>query len=324
MNKTVDNPQFHTEKIAIVLATYNGAEYLKEQLDSLLAQTNQDWITYIHDDGSTDDTAAVIDEYVAKYPQKFVKIEGKSTGGAKQNFFYLLSAVDAPYLMCCDQDDVWLPEKVETTYQAMKELEKEEDGDKKPFLVFTELRVVDGRLQTIAERMSDYQQLDCTNTTLNRMLVQNVVTGCTMMINRTLREMLNGQNTGHKMNMDRIIMHDWWAALIATQFGKIRFLEQPQILYRQHEDNSVGAKQAGSLSYIRKRLQNIEDIKHSLLLTRVQAAEFEQCFGLWKDELVHGYAVIGEQSQRKRRLFYKKHDIQKTGKARKIGMWIWG
>ena len=99
MNKTVDNPQFHTEKIAIVLATYNGAEYLKEQLDSLLAQTNRDWITYIHDDGSTDDTAAVIDEYVAKYPQKFVKIEGKSTGGAKQNFFYLLSAVDAPYLM---------------------------------------------------------------------------------------------------------------------------------------------------------------------------------------------------------------------------------
>lgn len=319
MKNHVDNIQFHTDKIAILLAAYNGAQYLTEQLDSLLAQTNQDWITYIHDDGSTDGTVAVIDDYVARYPQKFVKIEGKSTGGAKQNFFYLLSAVDAPYLMCCDQDDVWLPEKVEVTYQAMKELEKEEAGDKKPLLVFTELRVVDGRLQTIAERMSDYQQLDCTNTTLNRMLIQNVVTGCTMMINCRLKDMML-----HYQNMEHIIMHDWWAALIAAKYGRLSYVEMPCICYRQHEDNSVGAKRAGSFEYIKKRLRNIDDIKKSLRLTRQQAAEFEQSFGLTNDELVHGYAVIGEQSRRKRRLFYKKHDIQKTGKARKIGMWIWG
>ena len=319
MKNHVDNIQFHTDKIAILLAAYNGAQYLTEQLDSLLAQTNQDWITYIHDDGSTDGTVAVIDDYVARYPQKFVKIEGKSTGGAKQNFFYLLSAVDAPYLMCCDQDDVWLPEKVEVTYRAMKELEKGEAGDKKPLLVFTELRVVDGRLQTIAERMSDYQQLDCTNTTLNRMLIQNVVTGCTMMTNRRLKDMML-----HYQNMEHIIMHDWWAALIAAKYGRISYVETPCICYRQHEDNSVGAKRAGSFEYIKKRLRNIDDIKKSLRLTRQQAAEFEQSFDLKNDELVHGYAVIGEQNRRKRRLFYKKHDIQKTGKARKIGMWIWG
>ena len=66
----------------------------------------------------------VIEEYTTKYPQKFVKVDGISTGGAKKNFFYLLSCVDAPYLMCCDQDDVWLPEKVEVTFQAMKQLEQ--------------------------------------------------------------------------------------------------------------------------------------------------------------------------------------------------------
>lgn len=318
MKHHVDNKQFHTDKIAILLATYNGGEYLSEQLDSLLAQTNSDWITYLHDDGSTDNTTTVIDDYVARYPQKFVKVEGKSTGGAKTNFFYLLSAVDAPYLMCCDQDDVWLPEKVETTYQAMKKLEAE-TGEDKPLLVFTELRVVDGKLGTVAERMSDYQQLDCTNTSLSRMLIQNVVTGCTMMMNRTLKDkMLQYQN------MDRIIMHDWWAAVIAAKFGRLHYVKTPCICYRQHTDNSVGAKHAGSLGYIRKRLQNIEDIKNSLRLTRVQAAELEESFGLSGDELVHGYAHLGEKSRGERRHFYRKYDIQKTGKARKIGFFLWG
>ena len=324
MENNVENVRYHTDRIAILLATYNGEQYLRDQLDSLLSQTCQDWVTYIHDDGSTDQTMKVIEEYTTKYPQKFVKVDGISTGGAKKNFFYLLSCVDAPYLMCCDQDDVWLPEKVEVTFQAMKQLEQEyeDSGNQEkeiPLLVFTELRVVDGKLNTIAERMSAYQQLACKDAKLSRMIIQNVVTGCTMMINRRLKDMML-----QYQNIEHIIMHDWWGAIIAARFGQIRFIPEPTICYRQHEDNSVGAKKAGSFGYIRKRLRNIDDIKKSLRLTRVQAAEFEQSFDLTNDELVHGYAVIGEQSRRKRMLFYKKHDIQKTGRARKIGMWIWG
>lgn len=324
MKNHVDNIQFHTDKIAILLAAYNGVQYLAEQLDSLLAQTNQDWITYIHDDGSTDGTVAVIDDYVARYPQKFVKIEGKSTGGAKQNFFYLLSAVDAPYLMCCDQDDVWLPEKVEVTYQAMKELEKEEAGDKKPLLVFTELRVVDGRLQTIAERMSDIQQLECTRNRVEDIAVQNYVTGCTMMINRRLREMLNGRSASHKLDMKAVIMHDWWCALIAAEFGKMKFIDRPQILYRQHGDNSVGAKNVASAGYAAAKLARFYEIKESLVLTRMQAGEFEKCFELSDKHVVSRYARIGSKNKLARLRFYKENRMRKSGRAREIGFLVFG
>ena len=319
----MDNRQFHTDKIAILLATYNGARYLSEQLDSLLAQTNPDWITYIHDDGSTDGTTKIIDDYVARYPQKFIKVEGKSTGGAKANFFYLLSAVDAPYLMCCDQDDVWLPEKVETTYQAMKKLEAEA-GEDKPLLVFTELRVVDGKLGTVAERMSDYQQLDCNRDRVEDIVVQNNVTGCTMMINRKLRELLGGKNRTHKLDMEQVIMHDWWCALIAVEFGKMKFISQPQILYRQHEDNSVGAKNAASVSYAAARLFKIREMKESLLLTRKQALEFTKCFELSKEHVVSRYAHIGSRNKFARIRFYKKNRMSKSGRARQLGFRIFG
>lgn len=324
MENNVENVRYHTDRIAILLATYNGEQYLQEQLDSLLSQTCQDWVTYIHDDGSMDQTMKVIEEYTTKYPQKFVKVDGISTGGAKKNFFYLLSCVDAPYLMCCDQDDVWLPEKVEVTFQAMKQLEQEyaESGNQEteiPLLVFTELRVVDGKLNTIAETMSAYQQLACKDAKLSRMIIQNVVTGCTMMINRRLKDMML-----QYQNIEHIIMHDWWGAIIAARFGQIRFIPEPTICYRQHEDNSVGAKKAGSAGYIRKRLQNIADIKRSLELTRIQTRELEQSFHLEQDPLIHEYGNLEKKNKIARLCFYQKKDVKKTGFSRKVGLVLWG
>ena len=97
-----------TDKIAILMATYNGEKYICQQIDSILSQTCKDWELYIHDDGSTDNTIAAVESYVEKYPDKIHLIDGKSTGGAKYNFFYMFGQVEAPYYMTCDQDDVWL------------------------------------------------------------------------------------------------------------------------------------------------------------------------------------------------------------------------
>ena len=105
-----------TDKIAILMATYNGEKYICQQIDSILSQTCKDWELYIHDDGSTDHTIAAVESYVEKYPDKVHLIDGKSTGGAKYNFFYLFSKVEASYYMTCDQDDVWLEKKIELTY----------------------------------------------------------------------------------------------------------------------------------------------------------------------------------------------------------------
>ena len=235
-----------TDKIAILMATYNGEKYICQQIDSILSQTCKDWELYIHDDGSADNTIAAVESYVEKYPNKIHLIDGKSTGGAKYNFFYLFGQVEAPYYMTCDQDDVWLDKKIELTYDKMLAIENKADV---PCLVYTELRVVDSELNTIADTMSKYQSLDCHKRTINQFILQNSVTGCTMMVNRALRDKML-----RITDIDNTIMHDWWAALVAAQFGKTAFIDEPTILYRQHGDNSLGALGINKLSYIVRRV----------------------------------------------------------------------
>lgn len=277
----------------------------------------QEWVLYIHDDGSKDNTMSVIDEYVLKYPQKIIKIDGQPTGCARNNFFYLFRQVEAPYYMCCDQDDVWLENKVEMTYQKMLEIEDEEK--KTPCLVYTELKVVDGELNTIAETMSEYQSLDCTIQTINQYLIQNSVTGCTMMINRALRDKML-----EIKNVDNTIMHDWWIALVAAWFGKVAFIEEPTIMYRQHSDNSVGALQINSFKYIIKRIWQKKQIQETLALGRLQAKEFVDTYGIAEDSLPGEFCNLDKMTKFGRLRFYKLNKMYKTGFMRKIGQIIWG
>lgn len=308
---------YRTESIAILLATYNGENYIKEQIESILAQTLKDWKLYIHDDGSKDKTMEVVELYAKQYPDQIVVVDGAPTGGAKSNFFYLFHQVEAPFYMCCDQDDVWLPEKIEITKREMDNLIR--DDEDKPALVFTELCVVDGKLEVIAENMRDYQGLDCKNVRLNRALIQNVVTGCTMMVNRRLRDEMV-KITAY----EDVLMHDWWATLVAVRFGKVAFVETPTILYRQHGNNGVGASNANSLVYQMKRMLQGEEIKQSLVNTRKQAKVFADLYEENADSLVRKYADLGNLSKLKRLQFYKKYDVKKSTRAKNIGLMIWG
>lgn len=305
-----------TDKIAILMATYNGEKYICQQIDSILSQTCKDWEIYIHDDGSTDDTIAAVESYVEKYPDKIHLIDGKSTGGAKYNFFYMFGQVEAPYYMTCDQDDVWLEKKIELTYDKMLAIEDKADI---PCLVYTELRVVDSELNTIADTMSEYQSLDCHKRTINQFILQNSVTGCTMMMNRALRDKML-----HITNIDNTIMHDWWAALVAAQFGKTAFIDEPTILYRQHGDNSLGALGINRFSYIVRRVWQKKQIQESLRLGRLQAREFAKTYNLPDDSLAVRYAALEGESRRVRQRFYKENDMYKTGTMRRLGQAVWG
>lgn len=305
-----------TDKIAILMATYNGEKYICQQIDSILSQICTDWELYIHDDGSTDNTIAVIESYVEKYPDKIHLIDGKSTGGAKYNFFYLFGQVEAPYYMTCDQDDVWLEKKIELTYDKMLTIEDKADV---PCLVYTELRVVDSELNTIADTMSEYQSLDCHKRTINQFILQNSVTGCTMMVNRALRDKML-----HITDIDNTIMHDWWAALVAAQFGKTAFIDEPTILYRQHGDNSLGALGINKLSYIVRRVWQKKQIQESMRLGRLQAREFAKTYNLPADSLAVRYAALEGKSRRVRQRFYKENDMYKTGIMRRLGQAVWG
>lgn len=305
-----------TDKIAILMATYNGEKYICQQIDSILSQTCKDWELYIHDDGSEDNTIAAVESYVEKYPDKIHLIDGKSTGGAKYNFFYMFGQVEAPYYMTCDQDDVWLEKKIELTYDKMLAIEDKADI---PCLVYTELRVVDSELNTIADTMSEYQSLDCHKRTINQFILQNSVTGCTMMMNRALRDKML-----HITNIDNTIMHDWWAALVAAQFGKTAFIDEPTILYRQHGDNSLGALGINRFSYIVRRVWQKKQIQESLRLGRLQAREFAKTYNLPDDSLAVRYAALEGESRRVRQRFYKENDMYKTGTMRRLGQAVWG
>lgn len=233
--------------IDILMATYNGEQYIAEQLDSLLNQTFTNWQLIVHDDGSVDNTINIIKQYIENYPDKICLIDdGIRTGGAKNNFLHVMQFSKAPYIMFCDQDDVWLPNKIELTYKAMIEHEKQK-GEKVPLLVHTDLCVVDSKLNIIAPSMIDYQKLRPDNgSEIILLAIENCITGCTMMVNRTLL------NISLKMP-NHAMMHDWWMGLMALQHrGTIKFLNISTLLYRQHEVNTVGAKKVTYFFYLKK------------------------------------------------------------------------
>ena len=126
------------KKVAILMATYNGEKYLSEQIESIINQTFTDWVLYIHDDGSTDGTLEIIKKYVKIYPKKIILIQGERTGGAKFNFFSLMDKVTAEYIMFSDQDDWWLPDKINKTLEKCIKIE---NGQKDtPVVVFTDFK----------------------------------------------------------------------------------------------------------------------------------------------------------------------------------------
>ena len=235
--------------IDILLATYNGQAYLKEQIDSILAQSNQDWRLLIrNDDYDNDDTISIIESYMAKYPGRIKLIENKGCRlGASLNFQCLLENSTAEYIMFSDQDDVWLPTKTELTLNLMKATEK--GYPDKPVLVHTDLKVVDSRLKTIAKSMWQCQGIFPENgNNVNKVMLQNVATGCTIMINKKAK-------TISLPIPAEAVMHDWWIAINVAKYGKIVYLPDQLVLYRQHRNNTVGAKKKSIFS-VRKRIIN--------------------------------------------------------------------
>ena len=307
---------FRTDKTAILMATFNGERYVAEQIESILCQTNRDWELFIHDDGSSDRTLEIIGRYAGRCPQSIHVVDGPPTGGARNNFFCLMENVRAPYVMFCDQDDVWLPEKLEKLLARMEETERAQER-RVPVLVFSDAKVVDEKLDTIADRLSVYQKLNPNRTALQDLLLQNVATGCAMMLNGAcLEKMLVPLDT------DAVIMHDWWCALTASCFGSISYVDEPLVLYRQHEGNTIGARRAGSVGYAVDRVRRGKDIRASLDKTRVQAGEFYRAYSLGEDSLPARYSKLGEKNKAQRLLFYCRNKMRKSGFARNLGLML--
>lgn len=222
--------------VDILMSTYNGEKYLAEQIDSLLNQTYISWHLIIRDDGSTDKTLSVIYDYCNQYPEQISLLrDDKGNVGSIHSFELLLQNSKADYMMFCDQDDVWLQNKIETMLAKMQNLETKY-GKGTPILVHSDLFVVDENLNEICSSFWEFAGIKpCfINKDISLLGISNTVTGCASIMNKAL-QMKSLPFPQHTK------MHDAWIGLCAKKYGVLEYFEQPTVLYRQHRNNVIGA-----------------------------------------------------------------------------------
>ena len=257
------------KKVEILLATYNGEGYLEQQLQSILSQDTKEWHLTVSDDGSTDSTPDILERYERDYPDFIKRVHsGKRFGNAREHFFWLMEQCKADYMQFCDQDDVWHNDKVRILQEAMEEAEQKY-GKNVPMVVFSDQTVVDESLQMISPSLMHMQQQNSEATDFRNILFQSIVTGCTMEINRSMAD-----KAAMITDSTRTVMHDWWIALIAAQFGQMVYVPVATIDYRQHGRNSVGAKDTRSLSYLLNKTFHLKRFRKNVTEKKSQAAEF--------------------------------------------------
>ena len=229
-------------RVVIALSTYNGSKYLEELLYSLLRQDYPNFCIMIRDDGSSDCTPAMIDSFCSKYPEKIVRFNGLAGNvGVTSSFLSILDCVqDGDYLMFCDQDDVWFDDKISTFMARMREVEA---GAIVPALVFGDMVVTDQNLNVLALSFWAYQRIDTTTASdWRRLMMSNVVTGCSSMCNSAAVSRL-------RIAPPLTVLHDHLTAIVVAKYGVVAPLRKPTMFYRQHINNVEGAR-AFSLRYL--------------------------------------------------------------------------
>lgn len=256
------------DKISIALCTRNGETYIEEQLESLERQSFHPCELVISDDASSDRTIAKIKYFSSKSNLNIHLIQNKEKLGVLENFSRAISSCQGDYLALCDQDDIWLPGRLKESYCLIKQKEAELGNDT-PILMHSDLEVIDQAGRKTASSFMKLRQIEHLDSKpLQRLLVQNFVTGSTVMFNRPLFNLaLPIPPTA--------VMHDWWLALVAAACGNIIFNDKPTVLYRQHKNNYFGAKHPLSLFSL-KRLTDINTLEKELAATIIQARELKE------------------------------------------------
>jgi len=225
--------------ITICLSTYNGAAFLGEQIDSIIAQTDRDWHLLIRDDGSTDPTVAIIEDYCARDNRiEFINRDDRRNLGIHRSFKALAGYETAELYLLCDQDDVWLPTKIAVLRAAAR------GAGPTPHLWYSDLTIVDANLNHLAERVKKLRPA-YTAPGLKDALVHNPITGCSAMFNRALRDLWLAVDPWAYGPVTSL--HDSTLGLLALVAGDLTFVDAPLLLYRQHGRNHVGVASRDSL-----------------------------------------------------------------------------
>ncbi|WP_278373110.1 glycosyltransferase family 2 protein [Segatella bryantii] len=230
-------------KVNILLSSYNGERYIKEMIDSLLAQENVEIDLLVRDDGSTDNTPKILDEYQSK--DQLTWYQGKNLKPAHSFMQLVKDSHDADYYAFADEDDYWKPEKVSTGVEAIKPY------DDIPALYFSRTQLTDENLNPIPGPIINPKL------TFGESLVYEFIPGCTMVFNKKLRDIINLYTPSY------IPMHDVWIYSVALAVGaKIVFDPNSYILYRQHSSNTIGQGQ-GEMHEWKRRFHRFVYSEHS-------------------------------------------------------------
>ncbi|MGH6760501.1 MAG: glycosyltransferase family 2 protein [Phyllobacterium sp.] len=273
------------ETVAILMGTWNGALYLDEQIDSLLRQTHPHIDVWVSDDGSSDDTLAILEQWRQRWSKgRFVVLKGPRNGFA-ENFRSMLTNRDivADYYAFCDQDDIWVDDKLQRAIDWMKG-----DGNDVPLLHCS-------RTVTMSERGDDggFSPLFTRSPSFENALVQSIAGGNTMTLNRRARDLV-----AKASRRSAFVSHDWWCYLLVTGAGgRVFYSSEPLVRYRQHGSNQVGANTGIRARLTRMRMlasgrfarwtdRNIEGLSECRSLLSDKASEtFDLFLGIRQNSL---------------------------------------
>lgn len=272
------------DMVQILMSTYNGEEYLREQLDSVLNQDYKNISLLIRDDGSTDHTWLILEEYAKTYNN--IKIYQGENIGVIQSFFDLMENVDenAKYFALSDQDDVWMDGKISRAVEKLNQLE-----ENKPLLYCSSKILVDSELHMLKVSIGKNR----ITPSFSNALVENVCTGCTCVTNNKLISMIKGRIP------QSAIMHDWWLYLIASSLGEVYYDDQAFIFYRQHKNNVVGSR----TTYIEEFKARCNNFSKNRGKISLQVAEFQRIYNEFSlDQKLINYIV-----EYKKKIGYRLH-----------------
>jgi glycosyltransferase involved in cell wall biosynthesis len=302
-------------EIDVLMATWNGAQYIRQQLDSLFCQTLQDFRLIVRDDGSSDSTLQILEQYRSRYSDRVIVRKNLSRQGACRTFSLLAEESAAPYIAFCDQDDIWREDKLELGYTAAKHVEAEH-GVHTPVLVFSDLELIGDDSKRLAPSMWKMRHVNPRRATLGSMLVQNLVSGCTVLANRSL--LVSGIPIPAEAQM-----HDFWLGLVAAAFGILHPLHETTVLYRQHNDNAIGAGAGWRITEVLKRLMGDpafhDGIEASRRQSRIFANRYSSLLSERQKEILQAWSKSHELPALVRHWTLYRNGLRRTSLLNNLG-----
>ena len=273
--------------VHVLMSTYNGEKFIAEQLDSILRQTGVSVKLYIRDDGSTDRTFPILEQYAAG-DDRIILARGENLGPGK-SFMQLLKTVpDAAYYAFADQDDVWMEDKLDRAVRLIREKEQSEERTL-PILYASNQMLVDADLHEIGIRFKTPPALD-----FYELLSRNMIYGCTMVLNHTLRTVC----VVAPMPRDQVLRaknHDAWVLYAGMLAGEVIYDHESRILYRQHGENVVGGIRPSGFAIVTDRMKRLT-ARRKRGVRSMLAGDLLKAFSDYMDASVKEHLVILENA----------------------------